>query len=167
MATVKHQFPACAFFLPASSGAQWDSLSGTNFPVPALDFDAGADEAAYLFFKANNYGSGNLSLILDWYADTATSGDIVWEAAIAVITPDTDSQDVETKSFATATTVTDSHLGTTGQRLHRCTVTISNLDSLAADDFVCLRVRRLGTNGSDTMSGDAQLLLAELTYSDT
>ena len=62
---------------------------------------------------------------------------------------------VETDALATETTVTDSHLGTTGQRVHSASITISNLDSLADGDDVALRFGRLGSNGSDTMAGDA------------
>lgn len=141
--------------------------AGTNFPVSGLAFDAAATETAYWKFVAFGYGSGNLTCDIDWYADTATSGNVVWEAKIAAITPDTDSQDVETKAFATAQTVTDSHLGTTGQRLHRASITVSNLDSIAALDVVWIAISRLGANGSDTMTGDALLTLAEISYSDT
>lgn len=142
--------------------------AGTNFPVSGLAFDASAaTETAYWKFPAFSYGSGNLTCDIDWYADTATSGNIVWEAKIAAITPDTDSQDVETKAFATALTVTDSHLGTTGQRLHRASITVSNLDSIAALDVVWIAISRLGSNASDTMTGDAIMVLAEISYSDT
>ena len=145
----------------------YSKVNGTNFPVSGLYFDAAADEAAFWKLQALLYGSGNLTLDLEWYADSATSGVVRWGGAIAAITPDTDSQDVETKAFATETTVDDTHLGTTGQRLHRCTITISNLDSLAAGDVVWLRIRRIGSNGADTMTGDAILVKATLSYSDT
>ena len=166
MATVKQPFaPEEAVYLAASFPAY--KTNGTNFPVSGLAYDAAADEHAFWKFKASNYGAGNLSLILRWYADTASSGDVIWNAAIAAITPDTDTQDVETKALAAVNAVTDSHLGTTGQRVHSCTITISNLDSLAADDEVFLRVSRDADNGSDTLTGDAILTDMELTYSDT
>lgn len=140
--------------------------AGTNFQVEGLAFDAGVDEACVTKFKAKNYGTGNLTLLLHWYADSASSGVVRWGAAIAAITSDTDTQDVETDSFATENTVDDTHLGTTGQRLHTASITISNLDSIAADDIVFLRVRRLGSHANDTMTGDAILVAAELQYSD-
>lgn len=167
MATVYQQFSPYDSIPPASNYATLDVVSGTNFPVACLDFDAATAEAAFFVFRAVNYGSGNLTLDLEWYADTASSGDVVWGAQLAVITPNTDTQDIETKSLATANTVTDSHLGTTGQRLHRATITISNLDSLAADDWVTLRIYRDAAAGGDTMTGDACLVLATLSYSDT
>jgi hypothetical protein len=140
--------------------------NGTNFPVAGLAYDAAADEAAFWNLRAVNYGSGNVTVAIDWYADTATSGDVVWAVQLAAITADTDTQDVETKSLATANTVTDTHLGTTGQRLHRASVTVSNLDSLAANDDVWIRIARDADNASDTMTGDAILVLATVSYSD-
>ncbi|MCZ2076465.1 MAG: hypothetical protein LC130_15875, partial [Bryobacterales bacterium] len=98
--------PEEAQFL-ASAFPQYVKNNGTNFPVSGLAFDAAADEAAFWKFRAVDYTSGNLTLDLFWYADTATSGNIVWDAQIAAITPETDTQDVETKAFAAISSVTD------------------------------------------------------------
>jgi hypothetical protein len=141
--------------------------NGTNFPAVGLAYDATNDEAAFWLVRAVSYGSGNLTVTIDWYADTASSGDVVWAVQVSAITPDTDTQDVETKAPATANTVTDTHLGTTGQRLHRASVTVSNLDSLAAGDDVWIRIARDADNAADTMAGDAILVLAAVAYSDT
>lgn len=167
MGTVKLPLDPRSFIPASTNGPQFKAVAGTNFPVASLAFDASTAEAAYIAFRASSYGSGNLTLSLRWYADTASSGDVIWGAAIAAITPDTDTQDIETKAFATANTVTDSHLGTTGQRLHTCSITISNLDSLAADDWVALKLYRDAAAGGDTMTGDALFVMAELSYSDT
>ena len=169
MAIVKHTLlPEEAQFL-ATAFPAFSKVNGTNFPVSGLAFDAAADEAAFWKFKAQNYGSGNLTLNILWYADNATSGNVVWEAQISAITPNTDSQDIETDALATLNYVQDAHLGTTGQRVHLCTITISNLDSLADDDLVTLRIARDAdsTSTTDDMANDAILLLAELTYSGT
>lgn len=167
MATVRLMLaPEEAQFL-ASGFPQFVKTNGSNFPVAGLAYDASSAETAYWKLAASGYGSGNLTLTVYWYADTASSGGVVWEAAIAAITANSDSQDVETDSFATASTVADSHLGTTGQRVHSADITISNLDSLAADDLVFLKVGRLPANASDTMAGDAILLAAVLSYSDS
>lgn len=167
MATIYRELhPEAAQFL-ASVFAQLVRVAGTNYPVSSLAFDAATDEAAFWKLRASAYGSGNLTGSIDWYADTASSGVVRWEAAIAVITPDTDTQDIETKAFATVQTVDDTHLGTTGQRLHRAVITISNLDSLAADDVLWVRIRRIGSNAADTMAGDAMLTLLTVSYSDT
>lgn len=166
MATVYQQLDVgAAQFL--ATGAAALVKNGTNFPALGLAYDAATAESGYWMFRAVSYGSGNLTVGLDWYADTATSGDVVWGAQIAAITPDTDSQDVETKALATANTVTDSHLTTVGQRLHRAAITVSNLDSLAANDDVWIRIYRDAGVAGDTMAGDAVLTGVTVSYSDT
>lgn len=166
MADVEIQLdPASAQFLSTSFPAL--TKNGTNFPATGLAYDAAADEAAFWLFRAINYASGNVTVGIDWYADTATSGDVVWAVQLAAITPNTDTQDVETKALATANTATDTHLGTTGQRLHRIDVTVSNLDSLAADDDVWIRVARDADNASDTMTGDALIVGVTVSYLST
>lgn len=157
--------PEEAQFL-ASGFPALTKTNGTNYPVSGLAYDAASDEAAFWKFHAINYGSGNLTLDINWYADTASSGNVVWEAQIAAITPNSDTQDIETDGLATLNFVQDTHLGTTGQRLHSCTITISNLDSIAAGDQVALRIARdaNNTNATDDMAGDAILTLAVLSY---
>lgn len=167
MATITQQWPASAGVLRSTAFPQLVRANGTSVPITGYAFDASTEEAIFFDFRAVRYGSGNLTIGLDWYAGTATSGNVVWSSQLAAITPDTDTQDTETKALATADTVTDSHLGTTGQRLHRAILTATNLDSLAADDNVWLRIARAAANGSDTMSGDAVLVRVTVQYSDT
>jgi hypothetical protein len=169
MATVRIQLdPGSAQFKTTAFPAMVLN-QGTNFPVLGLAFDATTDEAAFFFFRADNYGSGSLTLEIDWYADTASTANVVWEAQLACITTDTDTQDIETKAFAALNFVQDTHLGTTGQRLHRAVITISNLDSIAAGDWCVLRLARdaNSTSATDDMAGDAIVVGAELSYSDT
>lgn len=167
MATTRLPLDFGSANFPTTDGAAPSIVQGSNFPVPGLAFDPTTQQSAFWALRAANYGSGNLTLNFMWYADTASSGDVKFDAAIAAITPDTDTQDIETKAFATATTVTDSHLGTTNQRLHQASITISNLDSLANGDYVALRFRRVAADGADTMTGKAIVADLELSYSDT
>lgn len=166
MGTVVIQLdPGAAQFLSSSFPAL--VKNGTSFPAVGLAFDAAADEAAFWHLRATNYGSGNATVKLLWYADTASSGDVIWGVQLAAITANSDTQDVETKSLATTNTATDTHLGTTGQRLHEIDVTVSNLDSLASGDEVWLRIYRDADAAGDTMTGDAILVGAVVSYSDT
>jgi hypothetical protein len=132
--------------------------NGTNIPVAGYAFDAATEEALFFRFKASDYVSGNIVVELDWYADTATSGNVVWGAQLAAITPDTDTQDIETDGLPTVTTVTDA-AGASSQRAMRATITLTGaaLDSVAPNDLCVLRVSRVAANGSDTMAGDAIL----------
>ncbi|MFD9949710.1 hypothetical protein ACFWYW_55510 [Nonomuraea sp. NPDC059023] len=168
MATVRqYLLPEIALFQSSVAFPQYKNTAGTNFPVTGLAFDATTTERCYFRFSPMSYGSNNLTVTVEWYADTATSGGVTWETALAAITPNTDTQDIETKAFATANTASDTHLGTTGQRLHSIDVTVSNLDSLAPNDWVILRLSRLPSDGSDTMTGDAILVGVGISYSDT
>jgi len=150
----------------AATGPEYKRFQGTNFPVSCLAFDAAADEVVYFKRRLLNYGSGNFTFEVSWYADTASSGDVVWGVSVALMTADADAQDEETKALATETTVTDSHLGTVAQRPMKAIVVVTNLDSAASGDELYVRVRRIGSNGSDTMLGDALLTLLVMTYSD-
>lgn len=166
MATVwQSLYPEEAQFL-AAGFAQFVKSNGTSFPVAALAYDAAGTEYGWWKWTPFNYGSGNITCDLIWYADSTTSGTVRWEVALAAITPNTDTQDVETKAFAAVQTFDDAHLGTTAQRLHQATITISNLDSIAADDECWLRVGRVGGNAADTLTGDALLASVRLSYSD-
>lgn len=167
MATVWHVFEAADALLPATNPAAPVLVQGTNYPVAGLAFDAATQESAFFAFPALSYGSGNLTVTVDWYADTASANGIVFGASIAAITQNTDSQDIETDGFDTESTAADTHLGTTGQRLHSFAITVSNLDSLAAGDHVVLRLRRVPADGSDTMTGDAIVTRVVVSYSDT
>ncbi|MFI6813780.1 hypothetical protein ACIBG7_15270 [Nonomuraea sp. NPDC050328] len=167
MATVKQVLlPEEALHL-GSNIAPYDKVNGTNLPVSRLLYDATADEAAFWSLEAVNYGSGNWTVELIWYAVNATTGTVRWGVSLAAITPESDSQDIETKALATEQTVDDAHLGTTSKRLHKATVTLSNLDSVAAGDWVALRVRRIGSNGADTLANDAALVQVRISYSDS
>lgn len=167
MGTVVHALGPRDAAYPASNYAQFKSVAGTNFPVESLAFDASTEEAVYFLFRAVSYGSGNLTVRIRWYADSASSGGVVFGCSLAAITANTDTQDIETKAFATETTGSDTHLGTTGQRLHEMTVTVSNLDSLAADDWCALKLARKTGNASDDMTGDALVVAADIEYSDS
>lgn len=112
---------------------------------------------------AELYGNtGNLTLELHWYSRSgSTTGNVTWSVQLAAITPTTDTQNVETKAYATAQTVnTTVNSGTKGLTLS--TLTITNLDSVNAGDDVWLRVTRTDTS----MVGDAILSRLSLSYSD-
>lgn len=168
MATIRVQLSPHAGIPSGTSliAARHKVVNGTNFPVPSLAFDAATTNSAYWIMQLDNYGAGNITASIDWYADTATTGDVKWQVKVGAITPNTDSQDVETKALAAAQTVVDSHLGTTGQRIHNCTIDITAIDSMAVMDMLVVELSRLGSDAADTMAGDALVPAFEISYSD-
>ncbi|MEO3856244.1 hypothetical protein [Acrocarpospora sp. B8E8] len=168
MATVRQVLlPEEAQQIGTSGFAPFDKAVGTNFPVGRLLYAGDADESAFWHLEAVDYGSGDWTVDIDWTAIDVTSGVVRWGVALAAITPESDSTDVETKALATEQTVDDTHLGTTAKRVMRATIALSNLDSVAAGDECWLRIRRVGTNGADTMLSDAALTMIRVSYSDT
>lgn len=170
MATVYQAFEASSAELRSTGAPQLVRANGTTIPVAGYAFDPTTEEAFFFDFPAIAYGSGSVSVDILWYARSATSGAVVWNVSMAAITPDTDSQDAETDGLATVVAITDTHLGTTAQRVHRATGTLSgaSLDSLAAGDEVRLRVARQAGNASDTMNtSDVIITRVIVSYSDT
>lgn len=144
------------------------NIAGTNFPNFGYAFDAATDEQLCTErIYAANYGASNpnVTVLIDYYSRTGqTSGNAVFGAALSVITPG-DAQSVETDAFATENTVTSTVNGT-ARGLTRATITVSNLDSLTANDSLVMRIRRVGSNGSDTLTGDAVIVGLTIQYPD-
>lgn len=171
MATVYQYLAPSSAILPDTNAPSFHyehATAVTNPPIQGLAFAGVAtDEDCYFYFLARNYGSGNLTVTVYWSADTATTGDVKWGAAIAVTTPNTDPGAMESETFGAAATVTDTAAATAG-RMYSTTITVSALESLAADDHVILHFYRDASDTvNDTMAGDAYLLGLEVSYSDT
>ncbi|MEV0584093.1 hypothetical protein [Nonomuraea sp. NPDC050310] len=169
MATVRQYLaPEEAQYL-ASAFPQFVKTNGTNFPVSGLAYDATTAENAFWKWEPTAYGSGNITCEVVWYADTSTTSThgVTWQAAIAAITPGTDTTNVETKAFVTAQQASTDLGSADAQKLLKTTITISNLDSIAAGDEVWLRITRVVADANDDLTGDAILTSVRLSYSDT
>jgi hypothetical protein len=139
--------------------------SGSNRPYLALD--AATDQRAVWTLRLpDNFSSGG-ELNIQWGADTATSGDVVLTAEVMALTPNTDTADAETDSYDTVNSVTDTHLGTTAGRLHEATITLTNADSMAAGDYIAIRIARDADNASDTLAGDVFIHAVSLEYTES
>jgi hypothetical protein len=165
MATVSVPFDVGAALVGTSNIPELIVTQGTNFPILGYAFGA-ANEAIFFRFVAQNYGSGNVTLLLDWYARAGTApttGSVTWGGALSVITP-SDATNITTDSYATENTQSSTQ-NSTINGVVRATLTISNLDSLAAGDTVSLRVR-ITSNTMGSPASDAVLIGATVTYSD-
>lgn len=146
---------------PSSNYATLDTRNSR----PVLDFDdaAATESAVFSFILPRNYASGGLTVYLHWMATTATSGNVIWQTSFERSSDG--SLDTDSDGFATAVTwsaqacsgtsgiiVIDSQAHTDG----------AQIDSAAVGDTVRLKVERLGSNGSDTMAGDAELVAVEI-----
>jgi hypothetical protein len=163
--TIAQEFRPEFATYPTTNYPQFKNIVGTYFPITALSFDKAVQQTCYFIFKAINYGSGNVNINCDWYADTANTGNAVFGFSLACITPNTDSQDIETKNFAAEQTMVSQHLGSVGQRLLGGNLILSNTDSISSNDYCVLRLRRNVSDGDDTMTGNALVVSVSLSYS--
>jgi len=169
---VQYLTPEEASFFGPAGFPEFRATPGANFTVTGLAYDgAGSlpEEAAWKFTPVN-YGSGDMTVDVIWYAESGTSGAVKWWAAVAAITPDVDTQNVETKFYASpVSTVVDNHLGTVGKRLHKATITIAaaNLNSMAAGDECWIRLFREPADAEDTIDADVIVTSVRVSYSDT
>lgn len=123
--------------------------------------DAATYGRAFPSVMSRRYASGGINVRLLWCAATATSGNVVWGGAVERLQVGTDL--VSADSFATEKTVTSTTSGTAGV-LATATITFTNseIDGVVVGEAFRLRIQRLGSNGSDSMTDDAQLLAVEI-----
>lgn len=144
---------------PASAYATQD----TRNSHPVLAFDAATDESAvFSDYLPAQYAGAGLTVRLVWSAASATSGTCRWSVAFERLADaDTQTDDLDTDSFATAlTTGASPPAGSAGQLQYTdIAFTNAQLDGLLAGEFFRLKVMRDadGTSGTDDMAGDAHL----------
>jgi len=127
-----------------------------------LAFDSANNEYAYWALRMpTGYTSGG-ALKLLWMAN-ATSGAVVWFGGIGAVTPADADTPVEHALAAPTSAVTNVDT-TEARRLVESSITLANLDSVAAGDFVFVRVYRAGANASDTCTVDAELVNVVLEF---
>jgi len=128
---------------------------------PYLAFDAATDEAAYWTLRAPQGLTGTMTLIIDYIMASATANAVRWGGSVEAIT-DGDSTDLDAgESIDTENTADVTVPGTAGF-IDQASITLTNQDSVAAGDYIRIRIRRVGSNGADTATGDALMLGAEL-----
>ena len=94
---------------------------------------------------------------------SATSGNVVCEIDVKAVTENT--EDIDSAAYGSTNSITQAVAGTGGYTT-QASESLANDDSLAAHDFVQIRFSRNGGSGSDTATGDFELLDAKLEYSD-
>lgn len=156
---------------PGANYATFDVRVGGSTPaegVPVYDFDDTTAEYLDLYCALNGYGGGGLTVTLDWSATTATSGAVVWGAAIRRVADDAEDVDAS-HSYDYNNASADTAASASGER-SRATITFSDgadMDSLANGEPFILRVRRNPADGGDDMTGDAELWAWTVTIKET
>lgn len=125
-------------------------------------FDASTEEwLTWQFRMPADYASG-LAAKCQYKMASATTGGVTWDVRVSA-TSDGDSQDVDAQDFDAANTATVTVPGTVGY-LDEASVTVTNAGSVAAGDFVVVRLARAVDDAGDTASGDAEFVALNLEY---
>jgi hypothetical protein len=143
--------------------------SSASAPTPYFlqaAFDAATVEILNWSFRMpENYASGPV-VKMPYKMASATTGGIALSCHLAAVTPG-DSTDVDAKAFASVNTATDAAVPGTAGHLDTISITVTNADSVAAGDWVVLRLHREVADAADTATGDLELLDGYLTYTTT
>lgn len=140
---------------PSSNYAQFRTRNN----VAVLDFDASTDESTNfvgVIPEGADFTTG-ISVRIHWIATSATSNDVIWTAAFERANTDLDSDSFATGVSATSTTNATSGIITTTV----INFSGSEIDGLTAGEPFRIKISRDADNGSDTMTGDAELVIVE------
>lgn len=132
----------------------------------AYDFDADAagESVQSDYPLPPEWDAGTIKVRFFWKPVNATSGDVVWGIAAGSMT------DNETggNTLGTEATVTDTvQTGTNTLHVTAWTSAITVGGSPSAGHYVWYKPRRLGSNGSDTMTNKARLFGIQVSYTES
>ena len=140
--------------LPGTNPAAIDG-GETNW---RLLFDASTAENVYWqAVMDDDYAGAPLYADVLYSMNSATSGGVCFKVYLMAVTPG-DSADINTESYDTANGGCDSGVPGTAGYLDKITVTLSNLDALSAGDLYKVKLERDVSNGTDTATGDAEVV---------
>lgn len=145
---------------PAANGAALLRRAGGSSPAENVliwSFDASTIEYVDLKVVLDGYDGGGLTLTLPWSAASATSGNVIWQAAIRAV-PD-DAEDIDASHSYDYNSVTDAAASASGE-LSYPVITFTDgadMDSWSDGALAIVRIRRNASDGGDTMTGDAEL----------
>lgn len=157
----QRDFPAQGWVIPSSGGC----ARGVVQNRPFLAFDDTTVENAIsppLQMPAAYTGSGTLKADIHYMMASATTGKVDFEVSVEALTAGDAVNMNSASSFDTANAANQTIPGTAGHP-GKLTVTLTNKDSVAAGDYVRLRLERDADDGTDdTASGDCRVTLVVL-----
>lgn len=135
-------------------------MATSAFPLLTLDMDqTSAEAAAYVWFAPKKWNLGNISFDVLWTAASGSGGVVFQMEAYAV-----SNDDPLTFTWSASATVTDTLIATND--LHRTPESSGFTPSgtPAAGDAVFIRMYRVPSNGSDTLTADAKVISVNVYY---
>jgi hypothetical protein len=148
---------------PSSNPATLDVRSGAeDVEYNVLDYDDTTDENMdFADVMPGFYNQGEITIRIGWMASDTTVGpdDVRWRASIRAHAEDLD--DLDTDTFASSTSATDTEASASGE-IVVCEIVLGSLDSVQAGLFYLLRIGRDPDHADDDLVGDAELVFVEV-----
>jgi len=153
---VAESFDANDVIYPPVNPAVASSRNG--HPIISFD-DTVAENVTRKLTVSSNYSNTDISVDIDWVAETATTGGVTWGVEFERKAPG--GTDIDLDSFAAQKTGTSTTNGTSGI-ITRTTIilTQAEADAIQALDSYRIRLQRVVGDVGDDMIGDAQVLKA-------
>lgn len=148
---------------PATLFATPDTRAGGSAPAeatPVADFDDTTIEYEDFYWRVpEHYAGGGLTLGLEILMTSATSGNLIMGAAIRRIERDAEDLDAShTYDYNDSSATAVANVAGESVNVAITFTSGTDMDSVAAGEWAILRIRRNASSGSDTASGDAELL---------
>ena len=147
---------------PAANYATFDVLVGASTPTEAFPFlafdDTTVEYADFHCTLPRNYAGGGITIQFGW-SSGATTNTAVLSAAIRREPDDAEDLDSTAFTYDYNNTGALTPASNAGEKVYD-TLTFTDgadMDSLAVGEDFVLRVRRVPTDGSDTLVGDLRL----------
>lgn len=145
---------APAWDLP-TSGAVTASCSGTTSTQGQLDYVDAATTGANTHLRLPAGFTGNVDIILGWWANSASSNAVRWSVAVGCVA---DSAALNTgPTYNTASASNAAYTGTANQK-KSTTFSAVTTTGCAAGNTAYVQVQRIGGNAGDTLTVTAELL---------
>jgi len=129
---------------------------------PVLDFDdALVERAVFTSILPRAYSGGGLTVSIFFTMSSAVTGDVYWQIMFERIG---EVLDIDSDSFAGAQDEIKTVSDTSGMAVkgEAAFTDGAQMDSMAAGEVFRLKILRAASSGSDTATGDAELLAVEI-----
>lgn len=145
-------------FLPSTGNPPTVILNGY---AGTRSFNSTGDNSisATMGIPTNYESATDLSFHVVWLPSNTDTGNVLWELQFAIVTPGGDTL----PGSPTTLTVLDAGSGTINDVLNTAAMTVSGTGVVGGDELV-FTISRLGSDGTDTFTGNARLLLCKAEY---
>jgi len=132
---------------------------------PYLAFDDTIIEKVYVSLRVPSNRASADVLKIQWSNSVSSTANIVWQAQIWKVTPNSDTDDaIGSATFATTNlSAADAGVGT--RQLQEIEISLANFDSAVAGDRILIKLFRDGADAGDTMTEDGYFYGATYEYS--